>query len=84
MQKNTLCVHSGTYRDESTRGLNSPIFTSSSFEYRHVQDCLYPRHFNTPNQQAVERPNYRSLGVKDAKVRYHHQQFSLMEYTCRT
>ena len=55
MEKNTLCVHSGTYRDESTRGLNSPIFTSSSFEYMHVKDCLYPRHFNTPNQQAVER-----------------------------
>lgn len=55
MQKNTICVHSGTYHDHSTRGVNSPIFTSSSFEYMHVDDCLYPRHFNTPNQQAVEQ-----------------------------
>lgn len=55
MQKHTLCVHSGTYRDSFTRGVNTPIFTSSSFEYLHVTDCLYPRHFNTPNQQVVER-----------------------------
>lgn len=55
MQKHTLCVHSGTCRDNYTRGVNTPIYTSSSFEYMHVADCPYPRHFNTPNQQVVER-----------------------------
>ena len=35
------------------RGVNTPIFTSSSFEYLGRDDIPYPRHFNTPNQEAV-------------------------------
>jgi cystathionine beta-lyase len=53
MGKNTLCVHSGTISDRVTRGLNTPIFTSSSFEYMDVPENVYPRYFNTPNQKAV-------------------------------
>jgi cystathionine beta-lyase len=33
--------------------LNSPIFTSSSFAYLDAAENVYPRYFNTPNQQAV-------------------------------
>lgn len=33
MQKDTICVHSGTYHDSETGGVNSPVFMSSSFEY---------------------------------------------------
>jgi O-acetylhomoserine/O-acetylserine sulfhydrylase-like pyridoxal-dependent enzyme len=33
MKKDTQCVHSGTYVDLKTKGINTPIFTSSSFEY---------------------------------------------------
>ncbi|MEW6350199.1 MAG: PLP-dependent aspartate aminotransferase family protein [Thermodesulfobacteriota bacterium] len=51
--KETLCVHSGTHHDAATRGMNTPIYTSSSFEYLDRQDCPYPRYFNTPNQDAV-------------------------------
>lgn len=54
MKTTTLCVHHGTYHDHATRGVNSPIFTSSSYQYLNTTDCIYPRHFNTPNQQAVE------------------------------
>lgn len=53
MRKNTQCVHSGTLEDRNTGGVNSPIFTSSSFEYVDAPDVLYPRYFNTPNQRAV-------------------------------
>jgi cystathionine gamma-lyase / homocysteine desulfhydrase len=53
MKKNTQCVHSGTYPDPRTRGINTPIFTSSSFEYLDTPENVYPRYFNTPNQKAI-------------------------------
>lgn len=53
MKKDTQCVHCGTYRDDMTQGVNTPIFTSSSFGYLDVPENVYPRYFNTPNQQAV-------------------------------
>jgi cystathionine beta-lyase/cystathionine gamma-synthase len=53
MKKETLCVHSGAYHDSLTRGVNTPIFTSSSYEYLDREDIPYPRYFNTPNQAAV-------------------------------
>ena len=33
MKKDTQCIHGGGYRDPITRGLNTPIITSSSYEY---------------------------------------------------
>jgi len=53
MKKNTQCVHSGTYQDLRTRGINTPIFTSSSYEYLDMAENVYPRYFNTPNQKAI-------------------------------
>ena len=53
MKKNTQCVHSGTYPDPRTRGINTPIFTSSSFEYLDMPENVYPRYFNTPNQKSI-------------------------------
>jgi cystathionine beta-lyase len=53
MHKATQCVHSGTYHDQATGGIGTPIFTSSSFEYINREANLYPRYFNTPNQSAV-------------------------------
>jgi cystathionine beta-lyase/cystathionine gamma-synthase len=55
MIKATQCVHSGTRRDPNTRGLNTPIFISSSFEYLDAAENVYPRYFNTPNQKSVVR-----------------------------
>ena len=55
MRKATQCVHSGTRRDPNTRGLNTPIFTSSSFEYLDAVENVYPRYFNTPNQKSIVR-----------------------------
>jgi cystathionine beta-lyase/cystathionine gamma-synthase len=53
MKKSTQCIHSGTYRDSGTKGVNTPIFTSSSFEYMGLDENVYPRYNNTPNQKAV-------------------------------
>jgi cystathionine beta-lyase/cystathionine gamma-synthase len=53
MRKETECVHTGKYRDPETRGTNTPIFTSSAYEYLDREETLYPRYFNTPNQDAV-------------------------------
>jgi cystathionine beta-lyase/cystathionine gamma-synthase len=53
MHKDTICVQSGTYHDAETRGVNTPIFTSSSFEYLDRENVPYPRYFNTPNQGVV-------------------------------
>lgn len=55
MRKDTQCVHSGTRKDPDTRGLNTPIFTSSSFEYLDTPENVYPRYFNTPNQKSIVR-----------------------------
>jgi len=49
MQKTTQCVHTGTRKDKSTGGLNSPIYPSSSFEYLDAAENIYPRYYNTPN-----------------------------------
>jgi cystathionine beta-lyase/cystathionine gamma-synthase len=55
VRKDTQCVHSGTHKDRDTRGLNTPIFTSSSFEYLDTAENVYPRYFNTPNQKSIVR-----------------------------
>ena len=53
MKKETQCVHSGAIKDTMNRGVNSPIFTSTAFNYLDQEHALYPRYFNTPNQNAV-------------------------------
>lgn len=55
MRKETQCVHSGSLKDTLARGINTPIFTSSAFEYLDRESAPYPRYFNTPNQEAVVR-----------------------------
>ena len=49
----TRCVHAGTIHDREEKGINSPIYTSTSFEYIDQQDTIYPRYLNTPNARAV-------------------------------
>lgn len=51
--KKTQCVHSGTLFDEKTSGVNTPIYNCTSFAYLDTEERIYPRYFNTPNQQAL-------------------------------
>jgi len=49
----TRCVHSGTITDPISGGVNSPVITSSAFQFLDREENTYPRYFNTPNQEAV-------------------------------
>jgi len=51
----TACVHAGTMTDEKTKGVNTPIYTSTSFEYLDIEEAVYPRYFNVPNTEALNR-----------------------------
>jgi len=55
-RSDTLCVHGGTHVDETTGGVNTPIFTSTSYLYPNPSNRnVYPRYFNVANQRAVAR-----------------------------
>ena len=49
----TRCVHAGTMHDKVKKGINSPIYTSTSFEFIDQPDTIYPRYLNTPNEKAT-------------------------------
>lgn len=65
MKKETQCVHSGTIKDTMSGGVNSPLFTSSAFEYLDRELVAYPRYFNTPNQTAVVKKVCALEGTED-------------------
>lgn len=53
----TRCVHAGSprgdARDGLLTGLNTPIVSSTAFDYTRDAAVRYPRYLNTPNHQAV-------------------------------
>ena len=53
--KLTLSSNPGLHQDHHYKGIANPIFVSSAYDYEDVDETLYPRYFNTPNQQAVTR-----------------------------
>ncbi len=48
----SACIHSGAIHDKEFGGVNSPIYTSSAFDYRNGE-VVYPRYYNTPNQKVI-------------------------------
>ncbi len=66
MWKDTQCVHSGIDSSLTGGGVNTPVFTSSAFEYMDSEEVVYPRYFNTPNQTAVERKMCALEGAEGA------------------
>ena len=50
--KKTICVHAGQKQDEY-KGINTPIYTSTSYGYLDTEDRFYPRYFNIPNQRVL-------------------------------
>ncbi len=55
MKNKTMAIHKGTLRDSKTGGVNTPIYTSSAYDYLKEEETFYPRYFNTPNQDAVAK-----------------------------
>jgi cystathionine beta-lyase len=39
--------------DEKTKGVNTPVYTSTSFAYLDLDEAVYPRYFNIPNTEAL-------------------------------
>ncbi|RMA58676.1 trans-sulfuration enzyme family protein [Ulvibacter antarcticus] len=52
---NTICTHVGEIKDEQFKGAISPLYMSSSYAYEGVDVKRYPRYFNTPNQEALNK-----------------------------
>jgi cystathionine beta-lyase/cystathionine gamma-synthase len=51
--KLTQSVHAGSVGDPLYKGMVTPVYPSSAYDYEDVPSTLYPRYFNTPNQRAV-------------------------------
>lgn len=52
----TLCIHAGTWHEEVTGGACSPVFPSTAFAFPNPKNqTIYPRYFNTPNQEVINR-----------------------------
>lgn len=51
--KLTQSVHTGSPGDPKFKGVVTPIFPSSAYDYEGFPESLYPRYFNTPNQASV-------------------------------
>lgn len=51
--KLTQSVHAGSFGDIQYKGMVTPIYPSSAYDYEGVEATRYPRYFNTPNQKAV-------------------------------
>ncbi|WP_063996998.1 MULTISPECIES: PLP-dependent aspartate aminotransferase family protein [unclassified Bradyrhizobium] len=49
----TACVHAGTIVDMATRGTRTPLYPSNSHLHLEIDEDIYPRHSNLPNQRAV-------------------------------
>lgn len=66
---NTRCVHSGVKTEETTGGVNTPIYTSSSYRFPNPSGkAHYPRYFNLPNQTAVAEKLCSLEGTEEALV----------------
>jgi len=51
--QSTLCVHAGKIIDSGTRGMVTPVYPSTAYDYIDTPILAYPRYFNTPNQKVV-------------------------------
>ena len=49
----TRCIHSGGIPDSEHRGVVTPLYTSTAYDYLDVERHAYPRYFNTPNMRAL-------------------------------
>ncbi len=50
MKLETKAVHAGTSLDKNSKGVNSPIYTSTAHTFIDEDDCAYPRYYNTKDK----------------------------------
>jgi len=63
----TTCVHAGEQHVESRFGLNTPIVTSTAFDYRDG-GVRYPRYLNALNHEAAAGKIAALEGAEDARI----------------
>ncbi|MGD8352659.1 MAG: aminotransferase class I/II-fold pyridoxal phosphate-dependent enzyme [Pseudomonadota bacterium] len=68
MRVDTKCVHCGGGTDTVTGGINTPIYPSSAHEYLDADVTVYPRYFNTYNQNVLVRKICDLEGAEDGVV----------------
>jgi len=68
MKIETKCIHSGSFTDSITGGINTPIYPSSAFEYLDREETVYPRYFNTLNQKVLARKISELEGAEDGLI----------------
>lgn len=51
--QNAISVHAGTSQVNPAQGVNTPVYPSAAFGYLDTRENVYPRYYNTPNQQVV-------------------------------
>jgi cystathionine beta-lyase len=49
----TRCIHAGGIEDDKYKGVVTPIYVSTAYDYLGVPENAYPRYFNTPNMQSL-------------------------------
>jgi len=65
----TRCVHSGTCLDPATGGACSPVFPSTAYAFPNAANQnIYPRYFNVPNQEVINRKLAALEGGESALV----------------
>ena len=52
LKKATQCIH-GSSHSAPEEGINTPIYPSSAFRYKEVENNIYPRYYNTINQTVL-------------------------------
>lgn len=65
---NTICVHVGEVKDEQFQGAVSPIYPSTSYAFDGVDIKRYPRYYNTPNQEMLNKKIAALENTEDALI----------------
>jgi cystathionine beta-lyase/cystathionine gamma-synthase len=51
--KTTLCIHAGAQHNDIGQGVVTPVYPSAAYGYLDTVENIYPRYYNTFNQQVV-------------------------------
>jgi len=63
----TACIHAGEQPQDSRFGLNTPIVTSTAFDYRE-EGVRYPRYVNALNHEVVAKKVAALEAAEDARI----------------
>ena len=65
---NTICTHVGEVLDEQFKGAVSPVYMATSYAFDNVDVKRYPRYFNTPNQETLNKKIAALEHTEDALI----------------